>query len=292
LVLSGGGPLAVAWECGVAAGLARAGVALGAADFILGTSAGAIVGAQLAAGRDPVAMADAIMAETDGVPPPGAQRHYQHPAVMKLPDLFALSQTGEAGCIEVGSYAMAASTIETETPYIERMQLAIGMNAWPRGNLGLVAVSVADGRPEILRRESGATIAAAVAASCCLPGLSPPVTILGRRYMDGGMRSTANADLAAGFGSVLVLCFHLPGRPGERALARIAAQSEALAKTGTRVCVISPDAAGLAAIGPRHLDLIRRPEVARAACAQGSTAADVIGDFGDEFRRPAQDGRP
>jgi len=72
LVLGGGGPLAVAWECGLAAGLARAGLALNTVDFILGTSAGAIVGAQLAAGRNPASMTNAIIAEIDGVPPPGA----------------------------------------------------------------------------------------------------------------------------------------------------------------------------------------------------------------------------
>ncbi|MDB6107135.1 MAG: Patatin [Gammaproteobacteria bacterium] len=69
--MSGGGPLAVAWECGLVAGLTRAGVALNSGDFILGTSAGAIVGAQLAAGRNPEAMANAILAEIHRVPPPG-----------------------------------------------------------------------------------------------------------------------------------------------------------------------------------------------------------------------------
>ena len=59
LVLSGGGPLAVAWECGLVAGLARAGLARNSMDFILGTSAGAIVGAQLAAGRNPEEMTNA-----------------------------------------------------------------------------------------------------------------------------------------------------------------------------------------------------------------------------------------
>ena len=38
----------------------------------------------------------------------------------------------------------------------------------------------------------------AVGASCAVPGIWPPVTINGRRYIDGGIRSAANADLAAG----------------------------------------------------------------------------------------------
>jgi NTE family protein len=287
LVLSGGGPLAVAWEFGLAAGLARAGLAVNTVDFILGTSAGAIVGAQLAAGRDAGTMANAIMGEADGVPPRGAMPSYPIASVMKLPDLFASSRAGVAGRVEVGSYALSASTIESEMAYIERTKLAIGIDDWPEQDIGVVAVDVADGQPEILRRDCGATIAAAVAASCSLPGLSPPVSIGGRRYMDGGMGSTANADLAAGFDSILVLCFHPPGEPGERIRARVAAQSEALVKSGARVRVISPDEASLAAIGPRAMDVVRRPGVARAALAQGAAVVDAVARFLGETRQPA-----
>jgi NTE family protein len=260
------------------AGLARGGLAPGSVDFILGTSAGAIVGAQLAAGCDPLAMARAIMAESEGVPPRGAMPAYSSAAVDKLPALFASALGGEEGRAEVGAYALSAATMESgtmesEAAYVERMAVAIGVDDWPERDIGLVAVGVADGKPVILRRDCGATIAAAVAASCCLPGLSPPVSIGGRRYMDGGMRSTVNADLACGFDSVLVLCFHPAGPVGERIAARVAAQSEMLVKSGARVGVISPDAASLAAIGPRTMDVARRPEVARAGLAQGVAAA-------------------
>ena len=51
-MLSGGGAVGIAWEIGVAAGLARGGVDVRDADFIVGTSAGSAVGAQLALGRD------------------------------------------------------------------------------------------------------------------------------------------------------------------------------------------------------------------------------------------------
>ncbi|WP_322008789.1 hypothetical protein [Paraburkholderia sp. J12] len=53
-VLSGDGPLAVAWQCGLMSGLAQSGVSLRDADFLLGTSAGAIVATQtLSAGSTP-----------------------------------------------------------------------------------------------------------------------------------------------------------------------------------------------------------------------------------------------
>src|SRR3954464_3216367 len=110
LVLSGGGPLAVAWESGLLARVAEAGVEAADADFILGTSAGAIVGAQLTTGAAPAALATAIIEEEKGVPPPGA-RLYDPAAVASLPALFAKALgPGDraAGRIEVGAQALAA----------------------------------------------------------------------------------------------------------------------------------------------------------------------------------------
>ena len=51
LVLGGGGPVGVAWEVGLIAGLEQEGVRLADADLFVGTSAGSIVGAMLALGR-------------------------------------------------------------------------------------------------------------------------------------------------------------------------------------------------------------------------------------------------
>jgi NTE family protein len=93
-VLSGGGPLAVAWECGVLSGLAQSGLALSSADFILGTSAGAIVGAQITSGRDPTVMAKAIIAESEIALGKDGGSSYPPEAVSKMPELFAKAQTG------------------------------------------------------------------------------------------------------------------------------------------------------------------------------------------------------
>src|SRR6267378_5880441 len=63
LVLGGGGPVGIAWESGLVAGLAQAGVDLGRADFTMGTSAGSFVGARLALGADAATLADPIIAQ-------------------------------------------------------------------------------------------------------------------------------------------------------------------------------------------------------------------------------------
>lgn len=275
LVLSGGGPLAVAWESGLVAGLAEAGVRVADTDFILGTSAGAIVGAQLAHGRDPGAMAAAILDEAKGIAPPGVQR-FDSAAVAKLPELFARAQSSPgdpaAARAEIGAYARAQPA-EPEQASVARFAALLGTSEWPERAFGCAAVDAEDGSVHILTRDSGGSLAQAVAASCSLPGLSLPIAIAGRRYMDGGFASTANADLALGYDEVLVVSFRAAGPPGDRMEARLQPQLARLRDAGVRVQAILPDAACIAALGMQAMDVRRRPDVARAAIAQGKAEA-------------------
>jgi len=280
LVLSGGGPLAVAWESGLIAGLANAGAAVMNADFVLGTSAGAIVGAQLTTGRAPDALAAAILDEEKGVPPPGA-RHYDPAVVALLPALFAKALApGDraAARAEVGAQALAAQA-PAEADELARVSRMLGGADWSDRGFGCVAVDVEDGEVRILTRDSGASLAHAVAASCSLPGLSPPITIEGRRYMDGGFGSVANADLMLGYGKVLVLCFRPAGPPGDRMAARLDEQVAKLRAAGTMVEVIFPDGATQEAIGVNTMDVRRRPAVVRAGMAQGEAEAARLAAF-------------
>src|SRR5690242_16365427 len=117
LVLSGGGPLAVAWQTGILAGLAERGVSLNHADVVVGTSAGALVGACLRLGRQPKTMAEAIISETAATAGEGIR--YAAEAIAKLPSLFASAQSGgpDDGAAKrkpIGEYAANAST-ESET---------------------------------------------------------------------------------------------------------------------------------------------------------------------------------
>jgi NTE family protein len=136
-----------------------------------------------------------------------------------------------------------------------------------------VAVDADDGSVHILTRESGGSLAQAVAASCSLPGFTLPITIAGRRYLDGGFASTANADLALGYDEVLVLGFRAAGPSGDRMEARLQPQLAGLRERGARVEAILPDAACLGALGGPSMDVRRRPDVTRAAIAQGRAEA-------------------
>ena len=140
-------------------------------------------------------------------------------------------------------------------------------HSWPDRALAVVAVDAHSGEPRVFDRASGVDLIDAVAASCAVPGIWPPVTIGGRRYIDGGVRSTVNADLAAGYGRVLIL---VP--MADPALdAQVAALAEA-----AEVEVISADEETVAAFGVNPLDPAVRPGAARAGYAQGERDAARI----------------
>jgi len=159
------------------------------------------------------------------------------------------------------------------------MKLMVGGADWSDRGFGCVAVDIGDGAVRILTRDCGASLAHAVAASCSLPGLSQPITIGGRRYMDGGFNSVANADLLSGYDQMLVLCFRPAGLPGDRMAARLDEQVAHLRTAGTTVEVIFPDAATQAAIGANIMDVRLRPAAARTGRAQGRALADSIRRF-------------
>jgi NTE family protein len=112
-----------------------------------------------------------------------------------------------------------------------------------------------------------------------VPGVYPPVTLNGRRYIDGGMRSSTNADMAVGHEVVLVVAVRAGaagGALGERIAQRFAEEIDTLKDSGATVVTITPDEASVAAFGVNLMDFRRRPDAARAGIAQGlAYAADV-----------------
>ena len=109
----------------------------------------------------------------------------------------------------------------------------------------------------------------AVAASCAIPGIWPPVTIGQGRYIDGGTRSAVNADLAAGYQRVLILV-PMADPALEEQVAGLTQGAEAGA---IQVQVLAPDDESVAAMGVNPLDPAVRAPVAWAGYAQGQRAA-------------------
>jgi NTE family protein len=142
----------------------------------------------------------------------------------------------------------------------------IHTTAWPTRDLRITAVDADTGDLKVFDRDSGADLTRAVAASCAVPLVWPPVPVDGRRYVDGGIRSTANVDLAQDADVVVVLA-PLP-RSGSRHHS-IPAQLSRLGP-GIRALVVTPDKAALAAFGRNLLDPAKRGDAARAGLAQSA----------------------
>jgi NTE family protein len=265
LVLGGGGITGIAWEWGLLAGLADAGVDLAGADLVVGTSAGSVVGAQVASGLD---VRERYRAQLE--PPDGEVAAALGPGVLLR---YAVAMVGPGTPVRararLGRMALRATT-EPESARIRVIESGLPVHEWPDTPLLVTAVDVESGEFRVFDRDSGVPLVRAVAASCAVPGVWPPVTIDGHRYMDGGMRSSSNADLAAGYERVVVLA---PIARGLGQMTPVATQVEAL-RARSRVALVSPDPAAVRAIGRNVLDPSRRAQAARAGLAQ---ARSVLG---------------
>jgi NTE family protein len=282
LVLGGGGPIGIAWESGLVAGLAEGGVDLSTADFIMGTSAGSVVGAQLAMGRPPSALYTAITAHP---PQPATQPGTTPSAPPVLTPLMELMQQASAGKIapaelrrKIGEFALAAQTITEEEFLASFGRMLASSGAWPERPYACTAVDAVDGSFILWDKAAGAPLNRAVASSCSVPGIYPPITINGRRYIDGGMRSATNADCAKDYDTVVVVAVttDVPGPMGDQSRARLAAELQTLRDAGRSVECLQPDAGSRAAFGPNLMDFSRRTASAEAGYAQGQSAASSL----------------
>ena len=287
LVLGGGGPVFIAWESGLLAGLAEEGLDLSNADFILGTSAGSVVGSKLAIGHSPAALAAPFFGSTnDQLSSPSKLLGSGPPDLTVLIQKMAQAAMGivppERARVELGTFALQSETM-TEDAFIKSFGHTIADypdGSWP-DRFACTAVDTADGSFVMWNRESGVSLACAVGSSCSVPGIFPPVTIRGRRYMDGGMRSATNADMAKGCDLVFVVALSLGAAAGPNPMAeafrrRLDGELDVLRSAGSRVELILPDAASVEAFGPNMMDYRRRPAAASAGLACGRAIASAL----------------
>jgi NTE family protein len=76
---------------------------------------------------------------------------------------------------------------------------------WGHRDVRVVAVDADTGVHRVFAAGQDLSLVDAVMASCAIPLVWPVVPIDGHRYMDGGMRSPVNLDLAPGEGAVVAL---------------------------------------------------------------------------------------
>ena len=275
LVLGGGGVAGIAWITGLLFGLSEEGVDLPNADLILGTSAGSAVAAQLGS----LSLDELYRRQVD----PTLQTREITPDPRLLQQLLAAFPTSAIPCDraklirKVGQWALQAHTVieaERRTVVADRLP----SHAWPDHPLRITAIDTETGQTTIFDRHSGTNLVDAVAASCAIPGVWPPVTIDGHRYMDGGVRSSDNADLAQGFARIVILS---PNglRADEIVPFPLQKQLDILKNAGAKTYLIEPDYQSRTAIGINPLLPETRKPAAEAGRAQALTIAKDLGHF-------------
>ncbi|WP_322871185.1 patatin-like phospholipase family protein [Streptomyces goshikiensis] len=267
LVLGGGGLTGVGWESGILCGLARAGVDLSRADLVVGTSAGSLVGAQLTSGLlTPEELYESQLGDGSGE----AVARFGAGLVARYALAMARSRDATAYRRRVGAMALAAAGGADESERREVLAARLVSHEWPERRLVVTAVDALSGELAAFDRESGAGLVDAVSASCAVPGVWPPVTVGQRRFIDGGIRSATNADLAAGYARVVIIA---PMTLGSGLAPSPAAQAERLRAAGARVLLITPSPAARKTFGRNVLDPARRAPAARAGLAQAAEHA-------------------
>ncbi|KAA2246756.1 patatin-like phospholipase family protein [Solihabitans fulvus] len=272
LVLGGGGRTGFAWEIGVLAGLAEAGVGLADADLIVGTSAGAMAGVLLTDGADLERHYAGELTPDDATGPP-------------LPAGFALRwgltllrhRDPRRFRARVGALALATNAGEAAERRAEVAGRLGGIRHWPRRHLLITAVDADTGDLALFDADRRVDLVDAVAASTAVPGLRSPVTIGGRRYIDAGVRSAANADVVAGHRRVVVLA---PIVQGWGPVSGVAAEVDAL-RHAAEVVLVAPGRAARRALGRSVNELgdpARGPAAAREGRAQAATVAERIAE--------------
>jgi NTE family protein len=259
LVLGGGGLAGIAWEIGILHALAEQGFDPTSCDLMVGTSAGATVGGQFAAGTPIGEMFDRQVE-------PARQTRELTPEVSPedmaaLWEVFAAQADADAEerGRAIGALAIAARTVP-EAVRREVIEARLPGHRWPQKPFVVTAVEAATGRLRTFDGTDGVGVIDAVAASSAVPGIWPPVTIGGVRYIDGGVRTSTNADLAAGHPRMLILA-PMADPTLEHQVAALRERS--------RVEVVAPDDDSLAAFGLNPLDPAVRAPCAQAGYAQG-----------------------
>jgi NTE family protein len=266
-----------------------AGLDVTGADLVIGTSAGSTAAAQLTSTTPAELLAGILSAPArpkTGPPGVGGGRGPLGPTSGHLETtsrIIAAAADAADMRRRMGAAALetdAASDDSAQTRWRATVAGRLPGQHWPQRSLLITAVDAVTGEPVVFDRDSGVDLVDAVAASTANGFGVPPYRIGGHRYIDGGYRRNENADLAAGYGRVLVLS-PLGGRtrhPLEWGM-QLAAQVDELRAGGSRVQTILPDAGSLSAFGTNLMDLSARAPAARAGYGQAQALAGPLTEF-------------
>jgi NTE family protein len=301
LILGAGGVQGGAWLTGGLDALAgETGWDPATADYIVGTSAGSMIGSLIAAGLPPWFMVAHSEGETFGGmtdargepageadrsagaifrPAKGAFPLFPGSLPLAVRSLLRPHRHTPAGVL---SGWLPRGVISGE-PLRDIIRRSVRSEWTTHPNHWVIACDYSTGRRVRFGREGAprARLEDAVAASCAIPGFYQPVKIDGRRYVDGGIWSTSNLDVVRGLGLDLVVCLNptstlhpigaanpigavrlLTNREAGRRLGR---EAKRLRAEGTEVVLIQPTHRDLEAMGLNLMAGSNRNEVIQVA---------------------------
>jgi len=270
LVLGGGGVAGIGWEIGLLFGLAERGVNVVDADVIIGTSAGSAVAAQVTSGTPLGELHDRLVFPSSDSTEIAAELDIDK-LVADWTALLAAAGPGPELRAAIGRFALAAPTIP-ERARRDVISARLPNHDWPDRDIRIVAVDATTGEERVFTSADGVELVDAVAASCAVPGIWPPMTVDGRRYIDGGVRSSTNIDLVADYDVVLVIA------PVADLLTVDPSVDKATNKVVKRkhTLVVKPDEKSLAAFGANPLDPATAKPSAQAGREQAEAELDAV----------------
>ncbi len=287
LILGGGGASGNAWMIGVIAGLFDAGLDVTKADLIIGTSAGSTTAAQISSAIPGELLSGILVAtslprtrlsETDhGTAPVKTVNHMARTSAIidAAKDATDMRRRMGAAALEIEG----TSDISIQTQWRATVAARLPSHQWPQRPLLITAVDAHSGEPVVFDSQSGVNLVDAIAASCA-GGFA--YSIGDKRYIDGGYRADVNADLAAGYGRVLIIAplSNRTRKPKDWGL-HLEAQVNELRAGGSRVETIFPDinSQNVLGVGMNLLDLSTRKPSAEAGYNQGKALAEQVTEF-------------
>jgi NTE family protein len=272
VVFGGGGVWGVAWMTGLVKGLADLGLDITTASAFVGTSAGSVVGAQLASG---IPIDDLFERQAN----PASERFERAPLPGSLDGLTAILTASwndqQERLRALCNLADGADTIDARQRRDDiTHRLGIESDQWPDKPLSITAINIETLNLEVFNSSSGVSLVDAVCASCAVAGVWPPAVIAGRRYIDGGVWRTAeNAHLATGSHAVLILS---PLGQIAGGSSQLTADIERLEGQGAKVAVLAADAGSLPTMMPGPLDPSTRAPGAEAGRLQAARETDAV----------------
>ncbi|MGX7678094.1 patatin-like phospholipase family protein [Jatrophihabitans sp. DSM 45814] len=272
LVLGGGGSVGTAWQTGLIAGWNQHGIDLTDADLIVGTSAGAAVGVQVALGHELDRQLDRYRAARarHEAGQATAVLNFDPEQTRRVNELFLrghdIGRFDKGVREEICRAAREASTI-SEEQFLTTFKYLKGAQ-WP-ANYVCTTVDVDSAEFVALDHSIGGELDHGVAAAVAVPAVYPPITVAGRRYIDGGCLSPTHLDLAAGYDRILfVQMTEVPQF-----------ELDAVKQSGAVLHAIEPDAASVAAFGGNLMNAGAAFDAAERGLEQGLSSAEQIATF-------------